>query len=199
MSPPGRRPGRRAGPTESRGDILAAARLLFAERGYDGATIRGIAGRAGVDAALVHHFFGTKEGVFVEAMGFPVQPSTFIAELIASGPREQLGERLVRVFLGLWRDPERRAPVLGLLRSATTNEQAAEMLREFVTSALLGRLADGIGVPRLRLCAAAAQMMGMVMLRYVIGVEPLASADEEEVVTLLAPTIQGYIDGDGAT
>lgn len=199
MSGPARRPGRRAGPTESRGEILAAARQLFAERGYDGATIRGIAARAGVDAALVHHFFGTKEGVFVEAMGFPVQPSAFVPELIASGPREQLGERLVRVFLALWRDPEERAPVLGLLRSATTNEQAAEMLREFVTSALLGRLAESTGVPRLRLCAAAAQMLGMVMLRHVLGVEPMASADEEEIVALLGPTIQGYIDGDGAT
>ncbi|HEX6493490.1 MAG TPA: TetR family transcriptional regulator, partial [Candidatus Dormibacteraeota bacterium] len=121
-----RRPGRRSGPTVSRGDILAAARGLFAERGYDGATIRAIAQEAGVDAALVHHFFGTKEQVFVAAMELPFQPAELLPQILG-GPREQLGERFVRTFLALWRDPDRRAPILALLRSATTNEQAAEM------------------------------------------------------------------------
>jgi AcrR family transcriptional regulator len=190
-----RRPGRRTGPTESRGEILAAARRLFAERGYDGATIRGIAQLAGVDAALVHHFFGTKERVFVAAMELPFQPAELRPQLVAAGPREQLGERFVRLFLTLWRDPESRAPVLAMLRSATTNEQAAEMMRQFVTAALLGRLAESLEVPRLWITAAASQLIGLVMLRYVIGVEPLASAGEEEIVQLIAPTIQRYLDG----
>jgi AcrR family transcriptional regulator len=192
---PARRPGRRSGPTVSRGDILAAARRLFAERGYDGATIRAIAQEAGVDAALVHHFFGTKEQVFVAAMELPFQPAELLPQLVA-GPREQLGERFVRLFLALWRDPERRAPILALLRSATTNEQAAEMMRQFVTEALLTRLAGGLGIPPLRLTAAAAQLVGLVMLRYLIGVEPLASAEEEEIVRLVAPVIQRYLDGE---
>ncbi|HVS41444.1 MAG TPA: TetR family transcriptional regulator [Candidatus Dormibacteraeota bacterium] len=191
---PGRRPGRRAGPTESRADILAAARRLFAERGYDGATIRAIAQEAGVDAALVHHFFGTKEQVFVAAMELPFQPADLLPQLVG-GPREQVGERFVRVFLALWRDPERRAPVLALLRSATTNEQAAEMIRQFVTEALLTRLAGALDISPLRVTAAASQLVGMAMLRYLVGVEPLASADEEEIVHLVAPTIQRYLDG----
>jgi AcrR family transcriptional regulator len=191
---PGRRPGRRAGPTESRADILAAARRLFAERGYDGATIRAIAQEAGVDAALVHHFFGTKEQVFVAAMELPFQPADLLPQLVG-GPREQVGERFVRVFLALWRDPERRAPVLALLRSATTNEQAAEMIRQFVTEALLTRLAGALDISPLRVTAAASQLVGMAMLRYLVGVEPLASADEEEIVRLVAPTIQRYLDG----
>jgi AcrR family transcriptional regulator len=190
---PGRRPGRRAGPTESRADILAAARRLFAERGYDGATIRAIAQEAGVDAALVHHFFGTKEQVFVAAMELPFQPADLLPQLVG-GPREQVGERFVRVFLALWRDPERRAPVLALLRSATTNEQAAEMIRQFVTEALLTRLAGALDISPLRVTAAASQLVGMAMLRYLVGVEPLASADEEEIVRLVAPTIQRYLD-----
>jgi len=190
-----RRPGRRPGSTDSRGEILAAARQLFAERGYDGATIRGIAQAAGVDAALVHHFFGTKEQVFVAAMELPFQPAEVLPQLLASGRREELGERLVRLFLTVWRDPTGRAPVLALLRSATTNEQAAGMMRQFVTATLLGRLADSLQVPRLRITAAAAQLVGVVMLRYVIGVEPLASAGEEEIVRLIAPTIQRYLDG----
>lgn len=190
---PGRRPGRRAGPTESRADILAAARRLFAERGYDGATIRAIAQEAGVDAALIHHFFGTKEQVFVAAMELPFQPAELLPQLIA-GPREQVGERFVRLFLAVWRDPDRRAPVLALLRSATTNEQAAEMIRQFVTEALLTRVAGALGVPPLRVTAAASQLIGLVMVRHVLGVEPLASADEEEIVRLVAPTIQRYLD-----
>ena len=191
---PGRRPGRRAGPTESRADILGAARGLFAERGYDGATIRAIAQEAGVDAALVHHFFGTKEQVFVAAMELPFQPADLLPQLVG-GPREQVGERFVRVFLALWRDPERRAPVLALLRSATTNEQAAEMIRQFVTEALLTRLAGALDISPLRVTAAASQLVGLAMLRYLVGVEPLASADEEEIVHLVAPTIQRYLDG----
>jgi AcrR family transcriptional regulator len=190
----GRRPGRRSGPTESRGEILAAARRLFADHGYDGATIRAIAREAGVDAALVHHFFGTKERVFVAAMELPFEPSEVLPQLVAAGPREELGERLVRLFLAIWHDPRRRDPLLALIRSAATNEQAAEMLRQFVTSALLGRLADTLGVPRLPILAAASQLVGLAMLRHVIGVEPLASADEEEIVRLVAPTIQGYLD-----
>ena len=192
---PARRPGRRSGPTVSRGDILAAARRLFAERGYDGATIRAIAQEAGVDAALVHHFFGTKEQVFVAAMELPFQPADLLPQLVG-GPREQVGERFVRLFLALWRDPERRAPVLALLRSATTNEQAAEMIRQFVTEALLTRVAGALGVPPLRVTAAASQLIGLAMVRHLIGVEPLASADEEEIVRLVAPTIQRYLDGD---
>ena len=190
---PVRRPGRRSGPTVSRGDILAAARRLFAERGYDGATIRAIAQEAGVDAALVHHFFGTKEQVFVAAMELPFSPAELVPGLVA-GPREQLGERFVRLFLALWRDPEGRAPVLALLRSATTNTQAAEMIRQFVTEALLTRLAGALDIPPLRVTAAASQLVGMAMLRYLIGVEPLASADEEEIVNLVAPVIQRYLD-----
>ncbi|TMD99513.1 MAG: TetR/AcrR family transcriptional regulator [Chloroflexi bacterium] len=192
---PARRPGRRSGPTVSRGDILAAARRLFAERGYDGATIRAIAQEAGVDAALVHHFFGTKEQVFVAAMELPFQPADLLPQLVG-GPREQVGERFVRLFLALWRDPERRAPVLALLRSATTNEQAAEMIRQFVTEALVTRVAGALGVPPLRVTAAASQLIGLAMVRHLIGVEPLASADEEEIVRLVAPTIQRYLDGD---
>jgi AcrR family transcriptional regulator len=192
---PARRPGRRSGPTVSRGDIVAAARRLFAERGYDGATVRAIAQEAGVDPALVHHFFGTKEQVFVAAMELPFQPAELLPQLVA-GPRDRVGERFVRLFLTVWRDPDRRAPILALLRSATTNEQAAQMMRQFVTEALLTPLAGALGLPALRITAAASQLVGLVMLRHVIGIEPLASADEEEIVRLVAPTIQRYLDGE---
>lgn len=187
-----RRPGRRPGPTETREAILTAARDLFAERGYDGASIRAIARAADVDPALVHHFFGTKEDVFVAAMRFPVNPAELVPKIIAAPP-DGLGETMARVFLEIWRDPDRRAPIVAMIRSAMTNVQAAAMMREFVTSALFARAAEIRDIPLVRIQAAAGQMVGVALLRYVLEVEPIASAAEEELVELLAPTLQRYL------
>lgn len=189
------RSGRRPGSADTRGQILDAARSAFAESGYDGTTIRGIATRAGVDPALVHHYFGTKEAIFVAALEFPFDPGEIIPALLV-GPPEALGERLVRTLLAIWSDPAGRAPLLALLRSATTNEAAATMLREFLSRALVGRLAEVIGGgpdAQLRAAAAGSQLVGLALVRYVIQLEPLASATEDEVVALVAPTIQGYL------
>lgn len=191
-----RLPGRRPGKEDTRGAILAAARHSFAQHGYDGTTVRGIAREAGVDPALVHHFFGSKEQVFVAAMALPFDPSEMLPALIAQGT-EGLGERFVRFFLSVWREPATREPFLGLLRSAMTNEQAASMLREFVRDAMLGRVASTLGIPdaHVRAEVAAAHLVGVALLRYVIKMEPLASADEEDVVALVAPAIQRYLVG----
>jgi AcrR family transcriptional regulator len=168
--------------------------VLFGDRGYDKASIRAIAGAAGVDPALVHHFFGTKEDLFAAAMEFPVDPDT-ILPLVLAGPREEIGERLARMVLTVWGDPELRPQFVGVIRSATTNEMGARLLREFITSKVFARVADALNVPRLNLNAAASQIVGVVMLRYVLEVEPMASASEEELVALLAPTIQRYLNG----
>ncbi|GAA0994335.1 TetR family transcriptional regulator [Acrocarpospora macrocephala] len=190
---PGRRPGRRPGVSDTRGQILTAARAIFAEKGFDKATIRGIARAAGVDPALVHHYFDTKEGVFVAAMRLPFDPAVVVPVLV-TGPREEVGERLVRFILTLTADPQAREPVLALIRSAVSNDQAVAMLREFMVEAMLGRVAAALGVPLLRLEAAFAQMFGLVMARHIIRMEPMASADPEEIVALVGPTIQRYVD-----
>jgi AcrR family transcriptional regulator len=187
----GRRPGRRPGPTETREAILVAARELFAEKGYDGASARAIARAAEVDPALVHHFFGNKEGLFVAAMEFPFDPAQLLPHVVA-GPRAEIGERLVRVFVSVWGDPRLRGQAIALLRSAATSERGAAMLREFAASALMARVAEGVGVSRLQINAAAGQMIGVMILRYVLAVEPIASATEDELVELLAPTLQRY-------
>ncbi|MBB4778400.1 TetR/AcrR family transcriptional regulator [Actinomadura livida] len=187
-----RGPGRRPGPTETREKILAEARALFAEKGYDGASLRAIARAAGVDPALVHHFFGNKEGVFVEAMRFPADPAVVLPRILGA-PRERLGETMVRVFLEIWGDDERRAPLLAMLRSAMTNERAAALLREFVTAALLGRAKEATDAPPLGIQAAVGQMIGIMILRHVVRIEPLASASEDELVELVAPTLQRYL------
>lgn len=195
---PGRRgPGRRPGTADTRGAILEAARTEFSEKGYDRASVRGIARAAAVDPALVHHYFGSKEQVFTAAMRLPFDPSELLPRALAGDPAG-LGERFARLFLSVWADPESREPMLAMVRSATTGEQGAAMLREFVASAMLARVAEGLGgadVAR-RTQAAAAQMIGVVLLRYVVRMDPIASATDDEVVALVAPALQRYlVDG----
>ena len=196
MTAPAKRgPGRPADGGDRRTAILSAAREQFAATGYAAASVRGIARQAGVDPALVHHYFGTKEQVFVAAMQLPFQPGEMLPQVLAGDP-DGLGERLVRLFLGAWDSPEFRAPMLGMLRSAMTGEQGAAMLREFVGSALIGRVAEALGpVDPLRVQAAAAQMVGVVILRHVIRLEPLASASVDDVVALIAPAVQRHLLG----
>lgn len=193
-----RGPGRPTGGGDRRADILAAARAEFAANGFDRATIRGIARSAGVDAALVHHYFGTKQEIFAAAVEFPFDIATGLQTVFGGAP-DGIGERMVRFFLGVWENPDSRRPVLAVLRSAMSQEQAAAMLREFVTAALLTPGAASLDVPteegRLRMELAVSQLMGVAVLRYVIGVQPLASTSVEELVTRLAPVVQAHFDG----
>ena len=186
--------GRRRGAPDTRGAILAAAREEFGVHGYDGATVRGIAGRAGVDAALVHHYFGTKERLFAAAMQLPINPAVMVPEILA-GPREEMGERGVRLMLGIWGDEAGRGALMTMLGSAMTNEAAATMMRQFVGRALLARVAAELDLPdaQLRVGLVGSHLVGLAILRYVLEVEPLASASEEEIVRLMAPTIQRYL------
>jgi AcrR family transcriptional regulator len=188
----GRKPGRRPGRSDTRDAILAAARELFAEKGYDGASIRAIARGADVNPALVHHFFGPKENVFIEAMRLPFSPAELLP-VIMNAPEGRIGEALIRTFLGIWGDAERRAPMVALLRSAMTNEQAATMMRQFMSAALFGRVAELRGISPLKINAAAGHMIGVMFLRYVIEVEPIASASEDELIPLLAPALNLYL------
>ena len=189
------RRGRRPGAPDTRATILDAARSAFAEKGFAGTTIRAVASMAGVDAALVHHYFGTKDDLFLAAMELPFDPAEQIPVVLAGDP-DGVGERLVRLFLGVWEQPGFRAPILGMLRSAMTGEQGAAMLREFVGSALLGRVAASVGqTDPLRVQAAVAQLVGVVMLRHVIRIEPMASATTEEIVALVAPVVQRHLVG----
>lgn len=189
-----RGPGRRRGSVDTRAEVLEAARGEFAAKGYDGASVRGIARAARVDAALVHHFFGSKEQVFVAAMELPVDPSELVAQVLA-GPRAEIAERLLRHFLAVWGNPVTRAPVVAMVRAATSNEKAAAMLRGFLARALVGRLAAGLDLPdpELRADLVGAHLAGLAMLRYVIRVEPLASASDDQVVALVAPVLQAYL------
>ncbi|MER5770190.1 TetR/AcrR family transcriptional regulator [Streptomyces sp. NPDC001985] len=190
------RPARGAEPPGpgARQRILEAARTEFAERGYDKTTMRGVARAAGVDAALVHHYFGTKDEVFAAAIEVTFEPAVVLPAILGRGT-DGIGERLARFFIGVWENPATRAPLLAIVRSALTHDAAAGVLREFVLRRLLERIAEELDVPdpKFRAELGASHMIGIVVLRYVIRVEPLASADPEAIVAMVAPTLQRYL------
>jgi Transcriptional regulator len=193
-----RRSGRRPGNPGTREAILAAARDTFAEHGFDGASIRAIAARAGVDPALVHHYFGTKEQLFRATVDIPFDPRELLPQITADGV-EHAGERLLALFLRIWDSPAGTAGV-ALLRSAVNNEWGARLMREFVVTQILRRAANLLDLDPaqapLRTSLVASQLVGVGMIRYILRLEPLASAPPELVVALIGPTIQRYLTGD---
>jgi AcrR family transcriptional regulator len=193
-----RRRGRRPGSPGTRDAILAAARDLFAERGYGGASVRAIAAGAGVDAALVHHYFGTKDQLFVAAVGLPADPQAILSAAAAHGP-DRVGEGLVRAFFRFWEPPD-GARLVGLLRSAVAHDWMARLLREFMVENVLRHVAERVAPPgsdpAWRADLVASQMVGLAMARYVLRAEPLASASPDDVVAAVGPVVQHYLTGD---
>ncbi|MCP3786255.1 TetR family transcriptional regulator [Micromonospora sp. A3M-1-15] len=193
-----RRTGRRPGNPDTREAILTAARAAFADRGFDAASIRAIATAAGVDPALVHHYFGTKEELFRATVAIPVDPAELVPRVLAGG-RDEVGERLVRTFLAVWDSPVGTAAV-ALLRSAMSNQWTARMLREFLVTQVLRRVVEQLDldpaeVP-LRGALVASQIAGLAMMRYVIRLEPVASASPDTLAATIGPTVQRYLTGD---
>jgi AcrR family transcriptional regulator len=192
-----RRSGRRPGNQDTRASILEAARQVFAERGYDKASIRAIATEAQVDPALVHHYFGTKDKLFLECMNSPIDPAEIIPQAL-SGPRAEAGERLIRVALQVWDSPA-GGVALALFRSAISNEWTARLLREFVVSQILRRAIVELEVDpaeaEMRSALLATQIAGLITTRYVLKIEPVASADIETLVKALGPNVQRFLLG----
>ncbi|MFF8031828.1 TetR family transcriptional regulator [Streptomyces sp. NPDC016626] len=186
--------------TESAGTrdrILGAAREEFSARGYEKTSVRGIAKSAGVDSALVHHYFGTKEQVFEAAVEGALAPAFAARDAVLDAPLEEVGERMTRMIIGLWENPVTRVPLLAIVRSAVNNETAAGVFRRLIAGQLLRRIAGRLGPSdaELRAELAAAQLVGIAMIRYVIRVEPLASADAEQIIARVAPVVQGHLTG----
>lgn len=194
---PKRRRGRpRGGGSDARERIVAAAVEEFGELGYDGATMRGIAARASVDAALLHHYFGTKADLFAETIGAPMRPDVDIQPLL-EGPVDELGERLVRYVFEVWEHPETRKRGVLLLRAGLGNRLATPLLSEFLQRELFSRVAARIDAPdaALRASLVASQMAGLLIARYVLKIPALADASVDEVVALVAPNLQRYLSG----
>ncbi|UOZ11239.1 MULTISPECIES: TetR/AcrR family transcriptional regulator [unclassified Amycolatopsis] len=191
-----RRRGRRPAGQDTRTALIDAARSVFAENGYDGATVRAIATRAGVDAAMVNHWFGSKEGLFARAvLELPFDPLELL-ETLRDGPDEEFGERIVRTFLTRW-DSAGGGVFVALIRSVAGHEQAGQVLRDFFRK-FFTHVLSSVGSDQipLRTTLCASQLVGMGMIRYVAKFEPLAAADVETLVAAVAPNVQRYISGD---
>ena len=195
MPAPKRRRGRpRAGQSDARERILTAAMDEFGELGYDGATMRGIAGRAGVDAALVHHYFGTKADLFGETVGAPMRPDLALPGILA-GPSDEVGERIVRYLLETWEDPDVRRRGVALLRTTIGNKLTTPLLAGFLSRELLSRIVRTLDVDDadLRASLVASQVAGLIIARYVLRLPALAEASVDEVVARVGPTLQRYL------
>jgi AcrR family transcriptional regulator len=175
--------------------IAEAARRQFAELGYDRTTLRGIAGEAGVDAALVVRFYGSKDALFREVMALPPAVAEAMAGL-ADGPTETVGRRLAEVIVGMLENPRSRSIVLGRIRSASSHPDAADLVRETVTRDI-GRFVAALtdDQPETRAVLVGSQVVGLALARYVVRVEPLASLPAADVIDYIAPVFQHYLVG----
>lgn len=189
--------GRRVGDSGTRAAVLAAAKESFGSQGYGATSVRAVARSAGVDPSLVLHFFGSKDGLFEAALQLPFDPAVVVAGLLAGG-KDDLGERVLRTFLGVWDATPGQGPMLAMLRSAVSHAEAAHLLRDLLLRVILRPLASGAGSadPDRRAALLASQILGLAVTRYVLHLEPVASASADELAPLIGPTLQRYLTGD---
>ena len=189
--------GRRPGPSTTRDAILTAARERFSEQGYDRVRMRDVAADAGVDVALVTYHFGSKDGLFAAALEMPLPMATLMADVLEHGEIDDFGERFLRRVLELWDDERTGGPLVALVRSAMSHPPARDRLSEFVQSELLARIAARLDAPDARQRAAlfGSQLIGLLLYRHVLHVEPVASMDPEELVRRAAPALQRHLTG----
>ncbi len=195
MTPPTSR-GRRPGAPDTRAEVLTAARASFADKGFRGTTIRAVAASAGVDPALVHHYFGTKGDLFVAALAIPVDPREVLAPVVAAGP-DGAGERLLRTFLGVWDDPELQPGLLALARSFVADDSGGLVGAAFVP-VVVGPVLAALVLdrPEVRIPLVASQVVGLVVARYVLAVPGMAQMPADDVVARIGPVLQHYLTGD---
>ncbi|OLO99799.1 hypothetical protein BVU76_23825 [Mycolicibacterium porcinum] len=192
MPPRGRRPGQPG----TREELVATARRMFAERGYDKTSLRDIAAAAGVDPALIRHYFGSKAELFRATVGWPFDPEQFGARILGEGPAD-LPERLTRAFFELWGQPDTRAPLLAILRGAATHEESAALVRQFIEQRLYPLIATALTGPdaALRVDLAMGQLLGIAYLRHVLRIEPIASRTADELIAGALPAVRAHLVG----
>ena len=194
----GGRTGRRPGSSDTRAAILAAARSRFAEVGFDKASIRSIAAAAGVDSALVHHYFGTKHDLFAEVVALPGDPA-MVVRTLGDAPLDRLGEVLIRTIVGLWDSPIGMGAVAAFRSAVAGGDES--LLRTFLTDVVLKdvrvRVDEEIGDGAKRTALVASQMAGLLVVRKLLQIEPVASMSIDELVADVGPNLQRYLTGSG--
>jgi AcrR family transcriptional regulator len=190
------RGGRRPGTSGTREAIAESARHRFGELGYERTTIRAIAEGAGVDPALVVHFFGSKQELFLTVMELPFTPEDALPAVLA-GPRDAVGERFARFVVGMLEDARARSVLTGMVRAAASEPEAARILRDLISRRVFGAITASLDVEDadLRATLVGSQVVGLIVARHVVAVEPLASLDPESLVAAIAPNLQRYLVG----
>ncbi len=195
---PAGRTGRRPGNPDTRDSILAAARETFAEVGFAGASVRRIATRAGVDPALIHHYFGTKDALFLATVQVPLNPGEMV-DRIAAGGLDGMGHRLISTLLTVWESPM-GSSLIAMLRTILADPASTRALQEFLSLQVVGRviasLHDRPDEAEIRSSLVVSQILGVIVGRYVVGLEPLASVPTDQLVASIGPVLQSYIDDD---
>jgi AcrR family transcriptional regulator len=186
--------GRRRGPSQSREHILECARELFAERGYTGATMRAVAAAAGVQPGLLHHFFGSKEQLYREALDLSVDPWEVLARLIDDTPRAELAEALVRQFVTSWRDPGLGPQLRARARQSYAEPNGTKMTQVHLETMLIPRFAGALDIPPANVAAAISHLAGLTLLDTVIGIQQLRELSEDDLVALVEPAVSRYLN-----
>ena len=190
--------GRRPGNQDTRGKILDAARDAFATKGFAGTSMRAIAAEAGVDAALIHHYFDSKQQLFLATVQIPV-PVGDIAQHVAAEGIDGLGERLIRTILRIW-DSDLQPSLVAAIRTSLTDPSMLRSLGEFLTLEVIGRILETLELPEKeaerRAALTASQVLGVVVGRYVLQLPPLVAQSSESLVAAVGPTLQRYLQGE---
>lgn len=192
-----KKPGRPPGTSDTRERILTSARDLFARNGIDKTSIRAVAAAAGVDPALVHHYFGTKTQLFAAAIHIPIDPMDVIGPLRET-PVEELGYKLPSILLRLW-DSELGSGFIAMLRSILAGNEVSlirSFLQEVITVEVGSRVDNPPGSGRTRVQFVASQLVGVVMARYILELDPFKSLPVEQIADTIAPNLQRYLTGD---
>ncbi len=175
---------------------MDAASALFAAHGFQATTIRGIAAAAGVDSALIRHYYGSKDDLFAATLHFAPEALSRLTAA-ANGDPDHLGQRVVAAYVGLWEDPVTAAPLLATVRTAVSSADGAALMQELVRTRMLPAFTPMLDErAELRVMLASSHMLGTAITRYVLRFEPLASLDSSELIATLAPAVQRYLTGD---
>lgn len=192
-----KRPGRPPGTSDTRDRILAAAREIFARNGFDKTSVRAVAAGADVDPALVHHYYGTKQQLFAAAIEIPIDPMEVLGPLRAT-PVDEIGHKLPSLLLPLW-DSEAGSGFLAALRSILAGNEVSlirSFLQEVITAEVGSRVDDPPGSGPIRVQYVASQLVGVVMARYILELEPFRSLPVQQIADTIAPNLQRYLTGD---
>jgi AcrR family transcriptional regulator len=191
-----KRAGRRSGNPDTKAEILAAARRLFAEEGFESVSMRRIASEAEVDPSLIHHYFGSKDDLFLAAIELPLDPGPEVAAVLKAGGVEGAGERLMHAFVSIWDGPH-QDKLLAVVRTSLSKPAMSFVLRQLFEHRIVKTVESVLGdeVDRIPVRASfiASQVFGLVVARYILKLEPVASLSADQLAETIGPTIDRYL------